>query len=297
VTPPLEAPVIEPPGPDGAPVADRRAPAPTRSTTFGVAFVLLPREQRDAIRAIHAWSRAVDDSVDEEPDPDRARHRIEAWRRDVAALAAGRPREPESIALAPHVRRFGIPLRYLEELVEGVEMDLDHERYDTFAALRGYCFRVASVVGLICLHVFGDEEERARAYAESLGLALQLTNILRDVGTDAARGRIYLPADERERFGVPEETILRGERTEETVRLLRYQADRARTYFDAAEREMRTLDRRRYVAAEIMGRVYHRLLERIEASGYDVFAREIRVPRLERVWIAATTAAAIRLGR
>jgi len=297
MTPPLEAPVIESPEADDARTASPRAPSATRSTSFGVAFVLLPREQREAIRAIHAWSRAVDDSVDEETDPGRARRRIEAWRQDAAALTEGSPREPESVVLAPHVRRFEIPRRYFEELVDGVEMDLDRERYASFTDLRGYCYRVASVVGLICLHVFGDPKERGRAYAESLGLALQLTNILRDVGTDAARGRIYLPADERQRFGVGEEAILRGERSDAAIRLLRFQADRARTYFDAAAREMRGLDRRRYVAAEIMGRVYHRLLERIEGSGFDVFARRIRVPRLERVWIAAATAASIRLGR
>jgi phytoene synthase len=176
-------------------------------------------------------------------------------------------------------------------------MDLDRHRYDSFAELRRYCYRVASVVGFICLRIFGDAEERARGYAESLGLALQLTNILRDVGTDAARGRIYLPADERERFGVREEAILRGEASEAFRGLMRFQADRARTFFEAAEREIRGLDRRRYLAAEIMGRVYRRLLERIEASGFDVLAREIRVARAERIWIAATTAAAVRFGR
>ena len=297
MTPPLEAPALDTPGADTPQDFPGPTASPARSTTFGVAFVLLPRDQRDAIRAIHAWSRAVDDSVDEEADPGLARSRIEAWREDVAALVEGRPRRPESVALAPHVRRFGIPRDYFEALIAGVEMDLHRERYATFAELREYCYRVASIVGLICLRVFGDAEERARAYAESLGLALQLTNILRDVGTDAARGRIYLPADERARFGVSDEAIVRGERSDAMLRLLRFQAERARGYFDAAARELRGLDRRRYLAAEIMGRVYNRLLERIEASRFDVFSREIRVPRLERVWIAAATAAAIRFGR
>jgi phytoene synthase len=295
MTPPVTAPTLEPPSPDGTGSPAESAPA--RRTNFGVAFTLLPRDQREAIRAVHAWSRAVDDSVDEEADRDRARRRIEAWREDLAALFEGRARAPESRGLAPHVRRFAIPRRYLDDLIDGVEMDLHRDRYATFSELREYCYRVASVVGFICLRIFGDAEERARAYAESLGLALQLTNILRDIGSDAARGRIYLPADERDRFGVREEAIVRGERGDAFVRLMRFQADRARTYFRAAEREMTALDRRRYVAAEIMRGVYHRLLDRIEASGYDVFAREIRVTRIERVWIAATTAAAIRIGR
>jgi phytoene synthase len=296
--PPLEAPALVPRdrGPAAEPPSDG-APSPRRQTNFGVAFVLLPREQRDAIRAVHAWSRAVDDAADEEPDPDRARRRLEAWRDDLAALYEGRARAPESRDLGPHVRRFDLPRRYFDDLIDGVEMDLDRHRYDSFAELRRYCYRVASVVGFICLRIFGDTEERARGYAESLGLALQLTNILRDVGTDAARGRIYLPADERERFGVREEAILRGEASEAFRGLMRFQADRARTFFEAAEREIRGLDRRRYLAAEIMGRVYRRLLERIEASGFDVLAREIRVARAERIWIAATTAAAVRFGR
>jgi phytoene synthase len=279
--------------------APQRPRGAGRRTNFGVAFALLPRAQRDAIRAVHAWSRAVDDTVDEEADPRRARQHLEAWRDDLAALFAsdGDARAPETLRLAPHVRRFGIPRRYFEELIEGVGMDLSHTRYRDFAELQRYCYRVASVVGLICLRIFGDAEERARDYAESLGLALQLTNILRDVGTDAARGRIYLPADERDRFGVEEASILRGERTDALLALLGHQASRARGYFDAARAEMRTLERRRYVAAEIMGRVYERLLDRIEASGFDVFAGEIRVPRFERAWIAASTAAAIRLGR
>jgi phytoene synthase len=268
-----------------------------RRTNFGVAFAILPRQQRDAIRAVHAWSRAVDDGVDEEPDPARARERIDLWRSDLGALYEGTPREAATRALRPHVQRFRIPRAYFEELVHGVEMDLTTARYGTFQDLRRYCYRVASVVGLICLRIFGDPEERGRAYAENLGLALQLTNILRDVGTDLARGRIYLPADEVARFGYSEEALRRRERSGAFLKLMAYQAERARSFFEGAEREARRLDRRRLVAAEIMAGVYRRLLQRIEASGYDVFTREVRVPALERVWIAATTALAVRGAR
>jgi len=267
-----------------------------RQTSFGVAFAVLPQEQRDAIRAVHAWSRAVDDGVDEEPDKNRASAQVARWRREVGALFEGEPEEQATRALKPHVERFRIPRSHLENLVSGVEMDLSQTRYETFADLTRYCYRVASVVGLICLHIFGDEEERGRGYAEDLGVALQLTNILRDVGSDRARGRVYLPADERRHFGYSEGALERGERNEAFFELMRFQTARVRAYFASAEREATGLDRR-LVAAEIMGRVYRRLLDRIEASGFDVFRREIRVPKHERVWIAASTAFSLSTAR
>src|SRR6185295_15610822 len=247
------------------------AVASGRRTSFGVAFAVLPPAKRDAIRALHAWSRSVDDGVDEEFDADRARGAIDRWRREIQLLYDGRPEEPVTRALAPHIDRFRIPRVYLEELVAGIEMDLSRARYRTFGDLSRYCYRVASVVGLICLRIFGDDEERGRAYAENLGLALQLTNILRDVGVDHARGRIYLPEDERLQFGYGEEALARSERSKAFLDLMQFQASRARAFFASAEREVGHLDRRRLVAAEIMARVYRRLLDRIEASQFDVF--------------------------
>jgi phytoene synthase len=270
------------------------AAPPDRRSNFGIAFMFLPREQREAIRAVHAWSRSVDDAVDEAETDAAAREALAVWRREAARLYEGEPAEAVTRALRPHVARFQIPRSYFEELVSGVEMDLTRTRYETFPELAKYCHRVASVVGLICLRIFGDAEERGRAYAENLGLALQLTNILRDVGADLARGRIYLPEDERLRFGYDEEALTRGERSEAFLELMRFQAARARTFFEAAEREAATLDRRRLLAAEIMGRVYRRLLDRIESSNFDVFRHETRVPKLERIWIATSTALAIR---
>lgn len=239
----------------------------------------------------------MDDDVDEPAEGSSGRAAVDRWRREIELLYAGRPEEPETLALRPHVERFGIPRGYLEELVRGIEMDLTCTRYSTFRDLAGYCYRVASVVGLICLHIFGDQEERGRGYAEDLGMALQLTNILRDVGVDHARGRIYLPEDERRQFGYPEEALARSERSEAFLELMRYQVARARGFFASAEQQAKTLDRKRLFAAEIMGRVYRRLLDRIEESGYDVFQREIRVPKLERVWIAASTALAVHASR
>jgi len=262
-----------------------------------VAFAVLPKEQRQAIRALHAWSRAVDDDVDEPAEGSSGREAVDRWRREIGLLYAGRPAEPETLALRPHVERYHIPRGHLEELVRGIEMDLTCTRYGTFRDLAGYCYRVASVVGLICLRIFGDEEERGRGYAEDLGLALQLTNILRDVGVDHARGRIYLPEDERQQFGYHEEALARSERSEAFLELMRFQVARARAFFASAEHEAETLDRKRLFAAEIMGGVYRRLLDRIEQSGFDVFRREIRVPKLERVWIVASTALAVHATR
>lgn len=273
------------------------AVAAGRRTSFGIAFAFLPTAQREAIRAVHAFSRAVDDSVDEAADPRSAAASVARWRREVELLRVGTPEEPVTRALLPHVRRFDIPPGYFEKLVSGVEMDLTHDRYGTFHDLEAYCYRVASVVGLICLRIFGDSEERGRAYAENLGIALQLTNILRDVGSDHARGRIYLPEDERLQFGYSEEALSRKERSGAFLDLMRFQAARARAFFASADREIVQLDRQRLVAAEIMGRVYSRLLDRIEASGFDVFRREVRVPTFERIWIAATTALGIRAAR
>lgn len=271
-----------------------------RRTNFGVAFALLPRPQRDAIRAVHAWSRSLDDGVDEESDPARARARLERFRSDLAILYDGASVDgvdPVSAALRPHIERYRIPRAYFDELISGVEMDLDHRRYGTFADLQRYCYSVASIVGLICLRIFGEAEERGRRYAENLGMALQLTNILRDVGSDLARGRVYLPADELARFGVSVEDLRRQERDRAFLELMRFQAARARSFFEAAEHEVKALDRRRLLAAEIMARVYRRLLERIEASGFDVLGREMRLSRVERVWIAASTALTVRSPR
>ena len=274
-----------------------RSEARARRSNFGVAFALLPAAQRDAIRAVHAWSRSVDDGVDEASDADEASRAVAVWRREVGLLYSSEPEEEVTRALRRHVDRFDIPRAYFEELVRGVEMDVTHTRYPTFQDLAGYCYRVASVVGLICLRIFGDREERGRGYAEDLGMALQLTNILRDVGPDYSRGRIYLPETEREAFGYTEEDLARRERNEAFLELMRFQSARARAFFAAAESEALKLDRRRMVAAEIMGRVYRRLLDRIEGSGFDVFRGEIRVPKMERVWIAATTALALRTAR
>src|SRR5258706_7477091 len=210
------------------------ARAASRGTNFALAFRALPPDQRDAIRAFHAFSRQVDDSVDEESDRARAKLMVHRCRDEVAACYDGEPREPAARALRPHLQRFRIPRIYLEELLAGVEMDLTHRRYGTFEDLRRYCYRVASVVGLICLRIFGDEEERGRAYAENLGLALQLTNILRDIGSDLTRGRIYLPLSDLDACGYSVESLTRRGAKPQFLEVHRVQTPPAPGFLQAA---------------------------------------------------------------
>ena len=208
------------------------------------------------------------------------------WRAEVAAMYDGTPRTPQGIELKPYVREFNLPRDRFDELVDGVEMDLLQDRYDTFAALVEYCRRVASAVGLICLEIFGYRNPTAKVYAENLGLALQLTNIIRDVRVDIVRGRIYLPREDLERFGVTDNDLRSGRLTTPVVELLRFECERAHSYYRRAAEQLPPEDARSLVAAEIMGGIYFEILRRIERNGYDVFSERIRVPRPQRALIA-----------
>lgn len=269
-----------------------------RDTSFGYAFLILPAEQRRAITAVWDFCRAVDDAVDEQPSREQASAAVARWRRELrACFERGMPETPEGSRLAPVVSRFGLSRQPFEDLLDGVEMDLGERRYGTFDDLYQYCLRVASAVGLVCIEIFGCRDARSRHYAVELGVALQLTNILRDVAADLARGRLYLPLDELTRFGVSESDLQdEAARAGGTIRrpsvraLLAHQAARARRYFARARAAWPPEHARRLVAAEVMRAIYADLLERIERAGYDVFSRRIRVPRPARAWIAARTA-------
>jgi phytoene synthase len=190
------------------------------------------------------------------------------------------------VKLAQSLQRFPIPKEHFEELIAGVEMDLTHLRYPTFRELYEYCYRVAGVVGLMCIEIFGYRNPKAKDYAVNLGVALQLTNIIRDLKGDAERGRIYLPQDELVRFGYREEELLRGAYTPAFSELMRFTGNRARQYFHDARQLLAEEDRRSLFAAEIMGTIYYRLLETIEASSYRVFDRTITLPTSYKLWIA-----------
>ena len=275
-----------------------------RDTSFYYSFLVLPAEKRRAIVAVWDFCRAVDDAVDEAPGEGAAkersgRERIAWWRGELArCFSDGEPESAQGRALMPWIRRFELVREPFDALIEGVEMDLGARRYDTFADLYEYCIRVASAVGLICLNIFGAREERARQYAVDLGVALQLTNILRDVPTDLAQGRLYLPLEDLRAAGCSEDDLRRemqqagaGVRSTSVKSLLRQQALRAREYYGRAAAALPRRDRRRLLAAQIMAAIYRALLRRIERVDYDVFSRLVRVPRPHRAAIAALTGA------
>ena len=247
--------------------ATRRA-----SSNFYYAFMLLPREKRRALYAVYAFCRFIDDIADDESVADPAAM-LERWREELANVYAGAPRRPISRALADNVRRFNIPRRHFEEVIDGVEMDLTRRRYESFAGLELYCHRVASAVGLVCIEIFGYREPATRIYAEKLGIAFQLTNILRDVREDAARGRIYLPREDLRRFGVAEDDVLRGVHTPEFRSLMAFEADRARGFYREAEAALPEPDRPTMLAAEGMRVIYSAILGEIIRSDYRVFER------------------------
>jgi len=263
-----------------------------RDTNFYYSFLVLPADQRRAIVAVWDVCRAIDDAVDEVPagDPAATQRAVEAWRREIARIFDGTtPETVQGRAVQPFVSKFDLPRRPFDDLVTGVAMDVGSRRYANFDELRQYCYHVASTVGLICVAIFGCRSVEARAYAEYLGIALQLTNILRDVPVDLSRGRLYLPLDELSRFGCTEDDLRAGAMTPQVRALLAHQAQRARDFYADARRLMPRDERRRLVAAEIMGAIYRAILDRIEQREYDVFTELVRVPRPRRAVIAATT--------
>jgi phytoene synthase len=268
----------------------------SRDTSFYYSFLVLPPRKRRAIIAVWDFCRAVDDAVDVEsvgvPPFDVAQGApvndpLAIWRAELNACFDGRePRTAQGRALQPYIREFSLPRQPFDDLVDGVEMDLSQTRYPTFHALAEYCRRVASTVGLICIEIFGYRAPGTRSYAVNLGMALQLTNIIRDVSADLDQGRVYLPAEDMARFGVTEDGLRAGTMTPEIRDLLRFECERARYYYRLAADERPRADARNLIAAEIMGGIYFDILRRIERSGYDVFSRRVRVPRPYRALIA-----------
>jgi len=258
-----------------------------RDTSFSYSFLVLPNEQREAIGLVWDFCRAVDDAVDEAPDPATAAVEIAKWHAELGRLFGSEaPVTPQGQRLKPIIQAFSLSRPPFDDLVEGVAMDLHQSRYRTFDELTGYCRRVASAVGLICIEIFGAQDSRSRNYAFNLGLALQLTNIIRDVAVDLKNGRVYLPQEDLARFGVSEADLAAGQVTEPVRQLLSYQCQRAREFYTAAAQAMPHADAHRLMAAEIMGGIYFEILQRIERRGFDVFTEVIRVPKAVRARIA-----------
>jgi phytoene synthase len=254
------------------------------ASSFAQAFRLLPEERRRGLEALYAFCRVVDDAADEGGDGAAA---LAAWRAELGRALGGTATHPVAVALGDTVRRFGVPARHLEEILTGVEMDLRRRRYETFDELRRYCYHVAAAVGLASLPILGCRSERSRAYAEALGVALQLTNILRDLAEDAERGRIYLPLEDLRRFGYRERDLLTHTRGAAFRALVAFECERARALYRAARAAVTPADRRALAPAEGMRLVYQRLLARIAARPEAVFGPRVGVPRVEKALCAA----------
>lgn len=255
-------------------------------SSFQYSFSFLPREQKEAIRTVYAFCRETDDIVDGEREPHRKAVLLRKWRMELGRALKGDSAYGLLNQLGKTAHRFNIPVHHFYELIQGVEMDLTKTRYETFDDLRLYCYRVASSVGLMCLGIFGSRSERTGDYAIQLGIALQLTNILRDIKSDAARGRIYIPQEDLKFFGCREEDILANRYTQAFVRLMEFECQRAEEYFLNAQEILPQQDRRVMFAAKIMERIYYHTLQRIKKNRYNVFEKRTRLPRILQFLIA-----------
>jgi phytoene synthase len=258
-------------------------------SSFYYSFLFLPPERRDAITALYAFCREVDDVVDECSDPAVARMKLAWWRNEIASSFTGTPQHPVALALAPVVRRFRLPLAHFNEIIDGMEMDLEHSRYADFESLSAYCYRVAGAVGLMAAEIFGYSDPATLRYAKDLGTAFQLTNIIRDVGEDARRGRIYLPRTDLDRFAVSDAEILALNESERFCRLIRYQIERARAFYSSAFDALAPADRRSQRPGMVMAAIYRTLLDEIEAGGCRVLSSRVSLTPLRKLWIAWKT--------
>jgi phytoene synthase len=256
------------------------------ASNLALAFILLPRQKRDAMSALYAFCREVDDVADDETvSTEKRRAQLADWRADVKrACESQLPQFPVNRELQPVIKQFNLPFELFDELIKGCEMDLDTKRYENFAQLELYCYRVASVVGLLSIKIFGHKNSAARDYAIYLGKALQLTNILRDVKTDAARGRIYLPLDELKKFNISENEILDSKNSDRYFALAASINDRAKGFYQLARLTLPVEDRNAMVAAELMGSVYWQLLQKLEREKFNVFGSQpVRITRPKKL--------------
>jgi phytoene synthase len=259
-------------------------------SSFHYSFRLLDPPRRAAITALYAYCREVDDAVDEVADPDIARVKLAWWRTEVDAVFNGSPQHPVTTALVSVVRRYAITRDQLQTVIDGMQMDLETMRYVDFAALELYCHRVAGIVGLMSAEIFGYSDPKTLGYARDLGIAFQLTNIIRDVGEDARRGRIYLPQEDLARFGVASADVLQARSSSEFAALMAFEVERARSWYDRALAQLPQADRRSQRAGLAMAAIYRTLLDEIARDGYQVLDRRIALTPLRKLWIASRAA-------
>jgi len=264
--------------------------AAASGSSFYYSFLFLPKPKRQAITALYAFCREVDDVADECTDINIARTKLAWWRAEISNLYADNPQHPVTQALAEAVRTYNLAEEHFLEIIDGMEMDLDQNRYLDFKELQLYCYRVASVVGLLSASIFGYSDRHTLKYAHDLGLAFQLTNIIRDVGEDARRGRIYLPMDELAQHAVSEDDILHGRETDNVRRLLEFQIDRAQDYYRRAFDALPEADRRDQRTGLIMAAIYRALLDEIRRGGCEkVLNQRISLTPLRKLWLAWKT--------
>ncbi|HHJ17399.1 MAG TPA: squalene synthase HpnD [Gammaproteobacteria bacterium] len=259
-------------------------------SSFYYSFLFLPAAQRRAITALYAFCREVDDVVDECSDTDVARRKLDWWREELERCFAGEPRHPVTQALQQPLADHNLPIEYFQEIIDGMTMDLDQTRYESFNELALYCHRVAGVVGLLSAEIFGYRHRDTLKYAQQLGTAFQLTNIIRDVREDAERGRIYLPLDELLEYRINPHNLLQGNLTDELHDLLAFQAQRARQYYQRALSQLPVQDRYAQRSGVIMAAIYQTLLDEMEADGFRVMQQRVRLTPIRKLWIAWKTA-------
>ena len=264
--------------------------AAASGSSFYYSFMFLPKPKREAITALYAFCREVDDIADECHDTNLARTKLAWWRTEIANLFQGKPQHPVSKALAPAIGRYDLNEEHFQEIIDGMEMDLDQSRYADFKQLQLYCYRVASVVGILSVAIFGYSNRNTLKYAHDLGLAFQLTNIIRDVGEDARRDRIYLPLDELAQFGVTEQDILQGRESDRVQQLLDFQIARASDLYDRALNALPEEDRKAQRTGLIMTAIYRTLLDEIKADGaQQVLNARTSLTPLRKLWLAWLT--------
>jgi phytoene synthase len=263
--------------------------AAASGSSFYYSFMFLSPERRRAITALYAFCREVDDVVDECHDPSLAQTKLDWWRQEVGRIYAGTPTHPVGLALQDVLGRFDLAQEQLLEIIDGMAMDLMQTRYLDFKGLQLYCYRVASVVGLLAVEIFGHQDRQTLAYAHDLGIALQLTNIIRDVGEDARRGRIYLPIEDLQRFKVPAKDILEARYSDAFRELMAFQAQRAETFYDQAFAKLPAIDRASQRPGLVMAAIYRTLLREIAADGFQVLDRRTSLTPLRKVWLAGST--------
>lgn len=258
-------------------------------SSFYYSFMFLPAERRQAITALYAFCREVDDVVDECHDLSLAQTKLEWWRQEVGRVYNGTPTHPVGHALKDVIKGFRLPQEQLLEIIDGMAMDLSQTRYLDFKGLQLYCYRVASVVGLLAAEIFGYQDRQTLKYAHDLGLAFQLTNIIRDVGEDARRGRIYLPIEDLQRFDVPAKDLLEARYSDAFRELMAFQAERAEKFYDQAFAQLPEIDRKAQRPGLVMAAIYRTLLREIARDGFLVLDRRTSLTPLRKVWLAGTT--------